>query len=233
MEDNAEDLNTHTAFSWFMVDFGKSFKLVFEDYTTLMIGTLLYFIPIVNFVVIGHLVGTMRNAMKKKKLELAPFQDWGNLFSDGLRYLVASILYMIPTAIAVAAGVIASIIAFSMFPNTLPWLFVAPLSLGLGILLLATLAILPSAIMEFIEQDSVFAVFNYNAIMDRANNMHYFKTVGITYCIGLVISMPLMAILTTFTPGVIADYLPTALGFWLGTFSLSVWGQLYKECKWN
>jgi len=65
------------------MDVGKAFGYVFEDKNwliKLLIGGILLFIPVVNFIPIGYALTALRNVAEGKESPLPEWDDWGGYF---------------------------------------------------------------------------------------------------------------------------------------------------------
>jgi hypothetical protein len=80
------------------MDIGRSFTFVFDDeewIKKILIGGILTIIPIVNFVVFGYFLDTLKNVIDGHELPL-PELDFGDQFMKGLMFFLASLIYAIP-----------------------------------------------------------------------------------------------------------------------------------------
>lgn len=81
------------------MDIVKAFSYVFEDRNWLakiIIGGILSFIPIVNFIPIGYALTTLRNVAERKESPLPEWDNWGGYFSKGLMVFLAGLIYALP-----------------------------------------------------------------------------------------------------------------------------------------
>jgi len=84
------------------MDVGKAFGYVFEDknwFIKLLIGGILLFIPIVNFIPIGYALNALRNVAEGKESPLPEWDDWGGYFKKGLMVFLAALIYALPILI--------------------------------------------------------------------------------------------------------------------------------------
>ncbi len=95
------------------MDFGRSISYVRQDPNWLVkviLGSIIMFIPIVNFAALGFIANTMRNINAGQE---TPLPDWGNdfggLFVRGFKYIVVTLIYTLP--IIVVSGVFGGIVA--------------------------------------------------------------------------------------------------------------------------
>jgi len=81
------------------MDIGKAFGFVFEDerwVTKVLLGGLFFFIPIVNFAVLGYMLKIAENVAKGSSTPLPEWSDFGDLFMRGLYTIVIGVVYAIP-----------------------------------------------------------------------------------------------------------------------------------------
>lgn len=85
------------------MDIGKSFSFVFEDENwlkQLLIGGLVFFIPIVNFAALGYMIAVIRNVRDGRDI---PLPEWGTgfgeYFTDGLKVVAGFLVYFSPVIV--------------------------------------------------------------------------------------------------------------------------------------
>jgi hypothetical protein len=83
------------------MDIGRSFTFMFDDeewIKKILIGGILFIIPIVNFVVFGYFIDTLKNVIDGQELPL-PELDFGDQFVKGLMSFLACLIYAIPAIV--------------------------------------------------------------------------------------------------------------------------------------
>jgi len=88
------------------MDLGKAFTYVFEDENWLvkiLIGGIVLFIPIVNFIAIGYLLRTLRNVAEGQERPLPDWDNWGGDFVKGLMASIGAFIYALPILVVFAA----------------------------------------------------------------------------------------------------------------------------------
>lgn len=87
---------------------------IFEEVFTRMLGTsgfwlkalvggLLSFIPVVNFLAFGYLLRLSHGVKRSGRVSLPDWEDWSGLFLDGLRFAVVWLVYwLLPILLALA-----------------------------------------------------------------------------------------------------------------------------------
>jgi hypothetical protein len=81
------------------LDIGRSFTYMFEDESWIMkivIGGILLFIPIVNFMVLGYMLETLKRSADGMDIPLPEWDDFGGKFMKGLMLFVIGLVYTIP-----------------------------------------------------------------------------------------------------------------------------------------
>lgn len=89
------------------MDIGKAFSYLFEDenwLVKLLIGGVLLFIPIANFISLGYAITALRNVAEGRERPLPEWDDWGGYFMKGLMLFLGGLIYSLP--VIVLAGVI-------------------------------------------------------------------------------------------------------------------------------
>ena len=81
------------------LDIGRSFTYMFEDENWIMkivIGGILLFIPIVNFMVVGYMLETLKRSADGMDIPLPEWDDFGGKFMKGLMLVIIGLVYTIP-----------------------------------------------------------------------------------------------------------------------------------------
>lgn len=81
------------------LNISRSFTYMFEDESWIMkivIGGILLFIPIVNFLVIGYMLETLKRVADGVDIPLPEWADFGGKFIKGLMVFVIGFVYTIP-----------------------------------------------------------------------------------------------------------------------------------------
>lgn len=84
-------------------------KLLFNDLGKLVILAILDVIPIVNFMVLGYLVNVMKQS--KDQNQLPALENYGDLFVQGLKMLIAIVVLMIIPLVLAAPALIMLIVS--------------------------------------------------------------------------------------------------------------------------
>lgn len=81
------------------LDIGRSFTYMFEDESWIMkivIGGILLFIPIVNFIVMGYMLEALKRSANGVDIPLPEWDDFGGKFIKGLMLFIIGLVYTIP-----------------------------------------------------------------------------------------------------------------------------------------
>ncbi len=81
------------------LDIGRAFTYMFDDESWIMkivIGGILMFIPIVNFMAMGYMLEALKRAADGMEIPMPEWDDFGGKFVKGLVLLVIGLVYMIP-----------------------------------------------------------------------------------------------------------------------------------------
>jgi hypothetical protein len=83
----------------FTVDLGRSFSYVFEDddwVSKVLLTALISTIPILNIALYGWVIELIRNMLDGYENPMPAWTNFGEKFTDGLAYVVASFVYNLP-----------------------------------------------------------------------------------------------------------------------------------------
>jgi hypothetical protein len=141
-------------------------QILFTDLGRLLILVILDIIPIVNLVVLGYVGRVIKEPPDSK--ELPPLEDYWDLWVQGLKIVVAAIIYLIIPMILIVPFVFLTVLAWMAFPSwpVVGW-FVAIPMLIIGVLLAFFLAIvLAMAIVNMVRKDSFGKAFAIGEILD-------------------------------------------------------------------
>ena len=141
-------------------------KMLFADLGRLLILVILDIIPIVNFVVLGYLGNVIKEPRDSK--QLPPLDNYFELWIQGLKIFVASIVFMIiPLILAIPFIFLVALAWISIpFLATVGW-FLAIVLVIVGVLLAFFLAIiLVMAIVNMLKKDSFSKAFAFGEIFD-------------------------------------------------------------------
>ncbi len=208
------------------------------------------FVPLIPMIfVCGYLVQVMRQVIAGKDLTLPPWEEWGKLGLDGLRYGIVNLVYLLPGVLIFSGGIAIYMLAALIFPLSmqtadpganltfLPLLFVGSMIVMLVSTCLGTLLILlgavplPMAVAHFVATDQVAAAFRFHEWWNllRRNKMGYlvaWVVVGGMLAILYVGTMLLYAIPILC---ILIPLLSAPLLFYAMLVQAAVFGETYRE----
>jgi len=126
------------------MDFGRAFRFPFGDtnwVSKLLIGTLVSFVPILNFAAIGYVADVTRELAGGRETPLPEWNNFGNLFVRGFKMIVVQLLYALPLLVLACPIVAFAAIASANDPNG-ELTGTAAAVFGCGILLIMLLSLL-------------------------------------------------------------------------------------------
>jgi len=235
-----------------------AFKFPFETKNWILqfvIGTALIFagmvIPIIPIIfVYGYFAEVMRRAITDDAMTLPAWDNWGQLFKDGLRCFGVGAVYLGPGILVTIIGFFAYFVMLiasiaispdSAYDSTTSGLIgllslgamgVLFLSMFVGTLLLIVGAIpLPAAIANFIAHDKFSAAFHvreWGAIL-KADKWGYF--IAWLIYLGLIAMLYIGFMLAYFTFFLCCFFYLAAfpIGLYLMMVSATIFGQYYRE----
>ena len=201
-----------------MVDYGGAFKKPFQDITKLVVGIVLMIIPIVNFLSMGYFIETARKTLNNDDT-MPEWNNFGNLFIQGLVSIVIGIIYMIPTMILimVAAAPLIGVMVSAATAGGDPTTALGGALAGAGVLLILaalifiiTVFLLPMA-MVFYAKHGFGGAFKIGSIFKACLTGSYIITWIIVMIVTLILSGVLMII--PFIGSAIASFYTGIVGY--------------------
>ncbi len=189
-------------------------KRPFTDIKKLVIGYILFIIPIVNLLVNGYFLRCALSAMKND-YNLPEWNDWKGLFIDGVLSLGITIIYFSPLIFLVGI--------FNLYGFTsLVWLYV------FFFLALVCSYFMPSALMNYIKTSS----FNQGFVLDvfkRTFSKEYFVTwvVALFYSAIIYVFITFVLALIPYEP--VHNYLSLLFMFIVQITVFTLFGDVYKK----
>ena len=92
------------------MDLARAFTYIFDDEQwigKIAILALVSLVPILNFAAIGWLVALIRNMLEDRPYPMPAWDDFGQMFIDGLLFILASVIYSLPLLPLVILGPLA------------------------------------------------------------------------------------------------------------------------------
>jgi len=210
------------------MDFGRAFTYAFDDkewVTKLLIGGILSLIPIVNLVVLGYTLRTLKNVADGVEPPLPGWDDFADYFVKGLISCLGIVVWAIP--ILAVTGVVAAlgIMAGGLEPGygyegpvNLCFLGLNCLSVVYGLFLGV---VLPAALTGYAITDEFGAFFRFGEIFRfiKSNLGNYVMAI-------------LLALMAQFVAGfgVILCFIGVVFTqFWAGLVGAHLFGQVYRD----
>lgn len=196
------------------VDLNAALRHPFDDesrVTKIVLGALLLFVPIVNFVVFGYEIQVVRNVRAGQARPMPEWSDFGKFFSDGLILGLARLIYGLPVLLLMAPffsvfllPIFIAILAGNSDSRTLDRLMGTAFAggmllglLGLAVAMLYGLAVgfaMPAVAANYIKRGTFAACFDVKAIFAfmRANFNNYLMV----WVTSLIVTVGLVAVAT-------------------------------------
>lgn len=223
------------------MDVGKAFTFVMEDdewLSKLGIGaiiSLLSFLIFPVFLLAGYLVAVTRNVRKGMDRPLPRWDDWGQMFMDGLYLFLAQLIYSSPFWILLCAAIaltiggsgLSEVNADAMMAViATAWVIVSCLMLLLSI---ALLLISPALVIQYVRHGQFGAMFRIAEVLSIARQNA--GAIVVTALALLAFSLALTAVVTVLNiipclgtiAGIILSILSTP---WLIAASGHLYGQI-------
>lgn len=214
----------------FIMDVVEEIKFPTTDnewVTKVLVGGILSIIPIVNFVVGGYYLKVLKGAIEGRSA-MPKWEDWGNLFINGLVAFVIILVYMIiPILIIVGtAGLTVFSLAYGdMGPGV--WAEIGAAILGItigGILALILGFLIPMALAMYVKEGSIGAAFRIGEVVSRI------RSVLGDYLIVYIILLALGFILSIIANIPILGWLILIFGeFYILAVGANMYGKLYPK----
>lgn len=181
------------------MDIAQAFRYVFDDKqwpTKIIIGAVLAFfsfllIPIP--LLIGWLIGITRNVLDGFDEPMPAWENWGKLFADGLKVLVAQLAYTLPfwLLLCIAGGFAMAAGSESEGFQLLGAAgFTVVLCLGV-IFSIVIFFISPAIIIQYVRTDDLGACFRFSEVLGiaRDNIANIIIAFLVTWLLGLAIGL--------------------------------------------
>jgi len=226
------------------MDVAKAFTFVPEDEQwvgKIGIGaliTLLSFLIIPIPLLVGYMVGVARNVMNGVPQPLPVWEDWGQLFKDGLAIIVALLVYTLPFwLLACFAGV--ATVGFGGMAEANEDAAAAGMMATFGLagclmflFWLALFFLSPAIFVQYIRAGELGATFRFGevAAIARDNIGHilvvFLVTLGVNFVLGLILGVisiiPCIGWIISFIVSMAAGpYLAVATGHMYGQIAVS------------
>ena len=186
------------------MDIAKAFTFVTEDeewLTKIGIGALISFVSFLIIpipLLVGYMVGVARNVMNDEPKPLPKWDDWGQLFQDGLAIIVAQLVYTLPFWLLTCFAMF-STLGFSALGEASEEAAAAGI-IGtfalvgcLTLLLMVALFFLsPAIVIQYLRTNDLKAAFRFAEVIEIARSkmshilMAFLATFGFAMVMGMV-----------------------------------------------
>lgn len=162
---------------------------LFKDIGRLAILIVLNIIPIVNFIVSGYFAKVIRESPKSNAPP--PLEKYGELWVDGAKIFVVSLIYMIVPIALLAAGMASTIVAGILMPT--PGLgVIGSILVVIGLILTFFIMIIAlMAIVHMVKKGKLGDAFDFNAILSKIRSigwLNYILWIVVIFVIGLILA---------------------------------------------
>lgn len=147
----------------------ESLKYPLNDWTKILILTVISIIPIVNFMTMGYYVRIIKSTFAGID-EVPDFDDLGELFIDGIKVLIVSIIYMIVPLIIYFVALLPLLFAsdpYSMMSGLMSGLAIVILIIDIVVAIIFSLILYPAIVNMALYDGEIGAAFRFSEILDR------------------------------------------------------------------
>lgn len=193
-----------------------------------LIGGILGIIPIINFIEYGYILKVMKGAIDGNP-GMPKWEDWGNLFINGLIGFVINLIYLIIPILIIfvsASGIMMA--AFSGNMNLLVGMVAGAIGgILIGLLLALILGFLiPMALAMYTKENSFGAAFRIGEVISRI------KSVFADYITVYIILIVLLFILALLNSIPILGFLIWIFGtFYVSVVAFNMFGKVYTRSR--
>ncbi len=169
----------------------------------ILIGGVINIIPVVNLISFGYLLKVMKGSIDGKP-GLPKWDDWGNLFMNGLIAAIIGLIYMIiPILIFLISG--GSIVAAALSGNV--EMLMGAIAGAMGGILIALLLVLifgfllPMALSMYVRENNFGAALRFNEAISRIKSVFgdyltvYIVVIALFFILGVLNSIPVLGTL--------------------------------------
>ena len=158
----------------------------------ILIGGILLIIPIINLIVGGYYIKTLRGSIEGKP-GLPEWDDWGDLFIKGLMVAIIVFIYsLIPLIVLFVSigGALTAAISSGDFSAASMSAIVGG-SMFSVVLMLIVCLVLPMALSIYAKEDSIGAAFRIGEILSRIKSVpgDYIITIIVLYALLFIVNL--------------------------------------------
>ncbi len=194
----------------------------------ILIGGIINIIPIVNLISFGYLLKVMKGSIDGKP-GLPKWDDWGNLFMNGLIAAIIGLIYMIiPILIFLISG--GSIVAAALSGDT--GLLMGAIAGAMGGILIALLLVLifgfllPMALSMYVRENNFGAALRFNEVISRIKSVFgdyltvYIVVIALFFILGVLNGIPVLGTLIMIFGS-----------FYIGAVAYNMFGEVCARSK--
>jgi hypothetical protein len=189
------------------MDIGKSISFVMEDERwvgKIGIGALvalLSFLIIPIPLLVGYAVGITRNVKNGDPTPLPEWEDWGQLFKDGLSIIVAQIVYTLPFWLLMCIVGIGTV-GFGSLSEISEEAMAAGMVTTFGLVgclailfLIAVFFLSPAIVVQYVRTDELGSTFRFGEVLGIARDnignilIVFLVTLGLNFAVSLVVGV--------------------------------------------
>ena len=158
----------------------------------ILIGGILLIIPIINFIIGGYYIKTLRGNIEGKP-GLPEWDEWGDLFITGLMVAIIGFIYMLIPLIVLfvsIGGALTAAISSGDFSAASISAIVGG-SLFSVLLMLIVWLVLPMALSIYAKEDSIGAAFRIGEILSRIKSVpgDYIISIIVLYALLFIVNL--------------------------------------------
>jgi Protein of unknown function (DUF4013) len=158
----------------------------------ILIGGILLIIPIINFIIGGYYIKTLRGSIEGKP-GLPEWDEWGDLFITGLMVAIIGFIYMLIPLIVLfvsIGGALTAAISSGDFSAASISAIVGG-SLFSVLLMLIVYLVLPMALSIYAKEDSIGAAFRIGEILSRIKSVpgDYIISIIVLYALLFIVNL--------------------------------------------
>ena len=191
----------------------------------ILIGGILLIIPIINFIIGGYYIKTLRGSIEGKP-GLPEWDDWGDLFIKGLMVAIIGFIYMLIPLIVLfvsIGGALTAAISSGDFSAASISAIVGG-SLFSVVLMLIVCLVLPMALSIYAKEDSIGAAFRIGEILSRI------KSVPGDYIISIIVLYALLFIVNLVAAiPIIGWVIIIFANFYIALVASKMFGEVYAS----